>query len=420
MADTKLKITLINHSDTRGGASIVTYRLMNALRREGVDARMVVVHKATEALCVAEATTKPRVKAAFIAEHVDILLNNGFNRNSLFKISTGRFGLPVWRHPWVLEADVVVVNWVNQGMMSLKGVKRLSARKPLIWIMHDMWNMTGVCHYAADCTAYLTGCRDCPVVGRGRLAHKVFKDKERLYRKADIAFVAVSKRLAELCEHSTLMSKCDIRVIPNALPIEQFGVTPSLTREKLGLPERQRLIVMGAARLDDAVKNLPLAIEALNNVTTPDVTVVFYGDIRNPELLAALRLPYVNLGHLSKVEDIQSVMAHASVVLSTSVWETLPTTLAEGIATGATGVATTNGGQSDIIDEGVTGFLVNVEGKEPTEAAKHIGDALDRALELPFDIETRQMRHRLMAQRFSPSAIARKYISLAHSLLEKC
>ena len=40
-----LKVTLISHSDLLGGASIVTYRLLYALRDAGVDARMVVFNR---------------------------------------------------------------------------------------------------------------------------------------------------------------------------------------------------------------------------------------------------------------------------------------------------------------------------------------------------------------------------------------
>ena len=43
-----MKLVLINHSDTIGGASVVTYRLLKALQAEGVDASMLVVHKATD------------------------------------------------------------------------------------------------------------------------------------------------------------------------------------------------------------------------------------------------------------------------------------------------------------------------------------------------------------------------------------
>lgn len=43
-----LRVTFISHSDTLGGAAIVTYRLMRALRRQGVDAKMVVYTKLTD------------------------------------------------------------------------------------------------------------------------------------------------------------------------------------------------------------------------------------------------------------------------------------------------------------------------------------------------------------------------------------
>ena len=41
-----MKIVLINHSDTRGGASVVSMRLLEALRALGADASMLVVRKA--------------------------------------------------------------------------------------------------------------------------------------------------------------------------------------------------------------------------------------------------------------------------------------------------------------------------------------------------------------------------------------
>ncbi len=50
-----MKVVLVNHSDSLGGASVVTYRLMEALIAQGVDARMLVVKKSTGSPYVAEA-----------------------------------------------------------------------------------------------------------------------------------------------------------------------------------------------------------------------------------------------------------------------------------------------------------------------------------------------------------------------------
>ena len=43
-----MKITIVNHSDNRGGAAIVSLRLMEALRAAGHDAVMLVAHKYTD------------------------------------------------------------------------------------------------------------------------------------------------------------------------------------------------------------------------------------------------------------------------------------------------------------------------------------------------------------------------------------
>lgn len=407
MDGTKLKILIINHSDTAGGASVVSRRLMDALCAEGADARMLVVHKNTDSLRVAEAASPRRARLPFLAEHADIYLHNGRSRDTLFRISTGRFGLPLHDHPWVREADVILLNWVNQGMLSLREIGRIASRKPVIWTMHDQWNMTGVCHYTAGCDHWLTGCHDCPLVGRGNMAARVYAAKKKLYERSRIRFVAVSHRLAELCRQSPLMADAEINVIPNAFPVDRFGITPALTRHQLGLPDAGRIVVMGAARLDDPVKNLPLAIEALNRAAAPDILPVFYGEIRCPEILKSLKRKYIWLGVLHDTAKVRALMARAAVVLSTSVWETLPGTVIEGIASGAVAVATDNGGQADIVTPGVTGYLVAANAT-PDEVA----EAIDRALELPQTPEARAARHHDMATRFGAPAIARRYLTL--------
>ena len=49
-----MKVTLLNHSDTLGGASVVTFRLMQALRDEGVDAQMLVLSKTSDSESVTQ------------------------------------------------------------------------------------------------------------------------------------------------------------------------------------------------------------------------------------------------------------------------------------------------------------------------------------------------------------------------------
>ena len=395
----------------------MTRRLMDALCNEGADARMLVIDKGSDSLRIAEVASNWKARFTFLAEHADILTRNGFKRDTLFKISTAQFGLPLLSHPWVVEADAIILNWVNQGMASLREIKRIADLKPVIWTMHDQWNMTGVCHYTDGCENRFTDrCRNCPLLPKGsKLANKVFNAKERLYRSTNIRFVAVSNRLAEMCSQSPLMSDAKISVIPNAFPTDKFGITPAMSRQQLRLPEERRLIVMGAARLDNPVKNLPLAIDSLNIIadshSSENLFAVFFGQIRNPKILARLKMPHASLGPITNHQQLQSLLAHSAVVMSTSLWETLPGTIVEGISCGAAAVATSNGGQTDIITPDL-GYIA------PHNEPRQIAQAISSALTLPDDIATRQYRHRAMTERFGAPAVARAYLRLIRSALK--
>lgn len=403
-------LLLINHSDTRGGASVVTLRLLKALVAAGVDARMLVVHKDTDNLRVGTPAVAPwRVRAAFLGECARDFAGDGFNRANLFKVSSGTCGLPLHRHPWVAGADVVVLNWINQGMLSLDGIGRIAAMgKRMAWTLHDMWPLTGVCHHAGTCTRYATGCGHCPLVSGGKKEHdfstRVFARKKRLYEQHPMQMIAVSSWVARKCAESALTASLPVAVIPNAFPVEEYAITPTLGRGELGLPAGN-LIVMGAARLDDPIKNLPLAVDTLNRLADSgcEATAVFFGDIRDAHALDSLRLPHVHLGPVSSPERLAQVYAHASVVLSTSRYETLPGTIIEGMAAGAVPVATSNGGQRDIIDHGVDGYIADSD--DADILARHIAAALAN----PFD---RMAQHKAVERRFAARNVARKYIDL--------
>lgn len=412
------QIVLINHSDTRGGAAVVTYRLMEALCRCGVDARMVVMHKYSNNPRVDAVGDSLRARMSFLAEHAEIYARDGLNRDNVFKISTARYGLPLHRHPWVRQADAVCLNWVNQGMLSIDGLRRIcSMGKPVAWTMHDMWCMTGVCHHAGTCQRFRTVCGNCPLLGSGAgardLSTAVFNSKKKLYADTDIRFVAVSNWLADKCRESSLLHDANVSVIPNAFPVSDFGPLPEFSRRDLGLPEGVPLVVMGAARLDDPVKNLPLAVESLNYLArmelNPQPTVVFFGDIRDAHALDTLALPHILLGPVSDRRRLASIYAHADAVLSTSLYETLPGTLIEGIASGAMAVATGRGGQADIITPGVTGFIDPGE-DNPRRLAEYLSRAI--RMQQAEGVTRRRNLHAEMARRFEADAVARRYISL--------
>lgn len=401
-----MKVTFLCTNDRLGGAAIVTYRLMEALVEAGVDARMVVAHKSSASDRVSTVRAL-RYKGAFLAERGEIFLRSGFNRRDLWKVDTARYGCGITSHPWVRGADTVVLSWVNQGLVSLADIRRLHAMgKRILWIMHDMWCATGICHHPEECRRFESRCHGCQFL-RGGNAHDLSTaiqlSKGALYSQVPITFIAVSHWLAEQCRRSSLMRGAHIEVIPNAFPVGQFAPAPTSTRSSLGLPDEGPLIVFAAARIDDPIKNLPLAVATLNALHDKNphmnATAIFCGAMKDPMALNGLHMPYVATGPVTEPGKMAQIFAHATAVLSTSVRETLPGTLIEGMAAGATPVTTGHGGQADIIDNGTDGYIC------PTGNPDDLAALLYRALTTPLD---RNAQHAAVTRRFAaPSVVAR-------------
>lgn len=406
-----MNIVLINRSDHLGGAAIASLRLMRALCEQGVNARMLVIDSDGGDGHVAAIGNQWKNHYNFIAERLLVMAHNGMNRSTLFKIDTATHGLDVSHHPWVKSADVIILNWINQGMMSFRSLAQLLAMgKPVIWTMHDMWNCTGVCHHAYECRAYEGVCRSCPLTGkRGNdISTRTQAAKAKLYTAPNLHFVAVSNWLAQCCNNSSLLARHKVSVIGNPFPTMEFSHT--YKAGELNLSPGTRVIVMGAARLDDPVKGFDLMIEAMHHIAThkPQLAqrlhLLLYGDLRDHSLLQRIEVPHTHLGY---VDDVRPVYRQAHIVLSTSRYESFGYTLLEGMACGCVPVTTGDGGQVDIVKHLTNGYVTG------SQDAQSIAQGIEWACncELP-----REKLHEWVTVHFDSSQIAQNYLNLIEQL----
>lgn len=423
----RMKVVIINKSDSTGGAAIVSRRLMEALRQNGVDARMLVCEKNTDS----EYITKPLfnfiIKTKFLLERLKIFIANGFNRATLFKIDTGSEGIDIANHRWVKDADVIMINWVNQGMLSLEGFKKLlKSGKPVIWTMHDMWNMTGICHHAGSCDHYKRECGNCHLLedksSPDDLSRRVWQHKDYIYSSPGLmkktVFVAVSKWLQKKAKESSLLKNQRVEVIPNAF--QPFQVRNERRREK----DKIR-ILFGAARLDDPIKGLDTLQHASHILgrrypaLSKKLEIALFGGIKDPERFKDFGLPVISLGILKGEERVADAYCKADILVSASSYETLPGTLVEAQAYGCIPVSFDQGGQQDIIDVEKTGFLVNYD-FDITVRASNLAEAIVKACELignekEYEDFLKRMKENVQ-RKFSYEQIAQRYIELIHSL----
>ena len=165
-----MRILLINTTEKIGGPAVAASRLMEALKNNGIKAKLLVRDKQTEQITVVELPHNLRMVWKFVWERIVIWKANHFNRNHLFAVDIANAGTDITNLPEFQQADIIHLHWINQGMLSLKNIEKiLASGKPVVWTMHDMWPCTGICHYSGGCTHYEEECHHCWKNAPGRV-----------------------------------------------------------------------------------------------------------------------------------------------------------------------------------------------------------------------------------------------------------
>ena len=222
-----MRVLIINTSERIGGAAIAANRLMDALKNNGIKAKMLVRDKQTEQISVVGLKKSWWRVWQFIWERVIIWKANKFKKHNLFEVDIANTGTDITSLPEFKQADVIHLHWINQGMLALTDIRRIiDSGKPIVWTMHDMWPCTGICHHARQCDKYQQECKNCPYLLNGGsprdLSNQVFHKKEKLYQTAPITFITCSEWLRTKASSSKLLKGHSICNIPNPINTNLF------------------------------------------------------------------------------------------------------------------------------------------------------------------------------------------------------
>lgn len=157
-----MRVLIVNTSEKAGGAAVAANRLMDALNNNGVKAKMLVRDKVTDDITVVGLPRSLRMQWNFLWERWCIFCRLHFSRKNLFALDIANAGYDITSLPEFKEADIIHLHWVNQGMLSLKTIRKIiSSGKPVVWTMHDIWPASSICHLTLGCHHYNNGCGNC-------------------------------------------------------------------------------------------------------------------------------------------------------------------------------------------------------------------------------------------------------------------
>ncbi len=411
----EMRVLIVNTSERTGGAAVAANRLAEALNNNGVKAKMLVRDKQTDDITVAELPQTWKLRWNFLWERFVIFSRLRFRRDNLFQIDIANAGSDITKTREFREADVIHLSWVNQGMLSLKGIRKiLESNKPVVWTMHDLWPATAICHYPRKCHGYERHCGNCPLLpgggSKGDLSATVWRRKKEIINRHSVLFVACSKWLASTAKRSGLLAGQKIISVPN--PIDTRMFTPE-DREKArvhaGLPAAKRIILFVSQRVTDGRKGMDYFVAALNKMVErhpemKETTGVAVLGGQAEDIAPLLPLPAYPLGYVSDPKRIASIYNSADVFVLPSLEDNLPNTIMEAMACGVPCVGFNTGGIPEMIDHQHNGYVA--EYKSADDLARGMEWVLLDADRTALSANALKKVH----ENYSQHAVAMKYI----------
>jgi len=199
------------------------------------------------------------------------------------------------------------------------------------------------------------------------------------------------------------------KTIINGVDSERFYPSKSQLQIKESLSIPSDAIIIGTVGRLVKVKNYPSLIRALKSVQLkhPKVILLFVGDGPEKEtLLAQVRQAELtdNVIFLGRRDDIQTLMNLFDIFVLPSFSEGLSNTLLESMACGTPVIASNVGGNSEIIEDGETGYLY------PSDDSDQLADIL---ISLVGDEDKRillgQQARRHIERKFSLNSMVKNY-----------
>ena len=415
-----MRILIVNTSERTGGAAVAASRLMEALCNYGVKAKMLVRDKETQSLTVSALPGQRRSQCHFLWERFVIWLHLHFRRQHLFDIDIANAGTDITRLPEFQEADVIHLHWVNQGMLSLKDIRKiLESGKPVVWTMHDIWPATAICHYARGCEAFQTECRHCPLMsGALDFSYRVWQQKQRMLQGQRVTYVACSQWLADEARKSALLKGQLVISIPNPIDTHVFRPQDKQeARQALNLPTDKRIILFVSQRVTDPRKGMSYFVDAVAKLVEkhPEMkqnTVVAILGGHAEDVASQLSLPACPLGYVSNPKRIVEVYNSADAFVLPSLEDNLPNTLMESMACGVPCVGFQVGGIPEMIDHRQNGYVARFRDVDDLAAGiRYVLDEADYA-------ELSKSAVQKVAHSYSQQSVAKRYVEIYESAIQ--
>ncbi len=418
-----MKVTLVNSSDTIGGAAIACKRLFYALKGYGVNANLLVEDKiSSNENAVGVNKNFIEKKWSFLKFALEYLFFNKFIKSPQEEsaFAPAWFGHDISTEKLIIESDIINLHWINNSFLNINSLNNIfKLNKPVVWHLHDMWAFTGGCHYSESCNNYIESCGNCFFLknaNQNDLSHKLWNQKKEVYNSSSLTIVTPSRWLADLAGKSSLLRTFDIRVIPNAIDTEVFKPFPKgSSKEKLGLNKNKRYLLFAAMNLAHKRKGFEYLVKAIqlfreNNQDVQNVEMIIIGKAEE-HLRNIFPYPVHFMGFVKEEQRMIDIYNAADVYINPSLQDNLPNTIMESLACGTPVVAFNTGGIPEMVDHCKNGFIAG------SKSVNELAEGIKYVLTSNYEDLSGNSRRKAV-ENYAFSVISKKYSELFESLIK--
>lgn len=421
------KILFVNVSDSFGGASRAAIRILEAINLNGGENKLLVKYKSNDEINV--------IPVSFFVNQIFILKFYRFIQNKI-KNKIQQYN---WkRYPQKenvflsdlrsqsignafnkLDFEILHLHWINLRFLNLKELQKIN--KPIVWTLHDCWPFTGICHYSLDCQKYELECKGCPYLASNDehdLSNKIFKKKLKYLSNLNLHIVSPSNWLGNSARKSKMFSLYPVTVIPNPINSDVFRVLEKDNcKDFLKLDLNTKYLLFGAVNsINDSRKGFNELIKALRifeQCSNPDnIQYLVFGNDSNPINNYGLKNQLNFLGSIKSDDKLMKLYNSASLTIVPSLEENLSNTIMESLSCGTPVVAFNIGGNSDMIDHRVNGYLAKPF--DVDDLAFGINWVINNNINNLLSINSREK----VINNFTYEIVAKKYLSLYKEILD--
>ncbi|PAF51941.1 glycosyltransferase family 4 protein [Helicobacter sp. 13S00477-4] len=276
-----------------------------------------------------------------------------------------------------LKPDIVHLHWINNGFLNIKDLKKIKA--PLLWSLHDANPYTGGCHVIEpSCKKEKFHCQKCPLLKSNfkfDMSFFTFRQKKKTYAKLDLTINGLSRWIANCARESALLKDKKIVNIPNPINTDLYSpLDKNIARKLLKINHQKKIIAFGAINattLDrKGYPEFKKALRFLKNKSNIEILIFGASGNENGEIEYIEGIQTYYLGHLHDDISLQLVYNAADILVMPSLSENLSNTIVESLSCATPVVAFDIGGNSDIIEHKINGYLATPF--DPMKLAKGI------------------------------------------------